>query len=70
MELVEARLGKIMKMEATKVNELDDLKGHSMKYSLMFNLDSSYTDGKEAQGENCVEIIVVPRPVSLVIGCM
>ena len=57
MELVEARLGK---MEATNrhlANELDDLKGHSMKYNLIFNLDSSYTDGKEAQGENCVEII-------------
>ena len=57
MDLIKARLDK---MEATNrhlADELDNLKGHSMKYNLIFNLNSSYTNGKEAQGVNCVEIV-------------
>ena len=56
--LVKAKQSKLEAVNKHLTDELDTMKAHSMKYNLIFNLDTtSYSDGTEVQGENSVGII-------------
>ena len=57
VRLLYAKLTRSDVIQASLLDEIEDLKSRSMRANLIFSFDPALSDYKESQGEDCVELV-------------